>query len=144
MEIIIIEDMKKESKPYRNIMILGYFISSMFPLANYLRGQLIGVSASIKTVIMTSLILFLIGSWGLYGWLYTIKYQLIVTKEKIEIKSLFVNRELNVNEITKYTFKKYKNFAQFKLYTSNGGVLISTKYPQELIAVLDAKSNDLN
>lgn len=79
------------------------------------------------------------GLVGLYGWLYSIKYRVEITDEKIKLKTLFRKQEIDIVDVKKYSCSQYRKsvFYQFKLYVNNKNIVISTRYVNELKAILE-------
>lgn len=131
----IIDRMKNEGKPFRNTMIIGYILAVMFPLAIIISNN---DKYTYSDIISFVIAFFIIGSIGLYGWLYAIKYRLKITKDKLFLKTLFKKININMEEINYYNCKRYRKsvFYQFRLYTSKKKFLVSTRYKDELKKVL--------
>ena len=134
----MIEDgMKKESKLSLILIILGYGVTILILLC-----WLFGLEEeNIKAIIMLCIFQFMLGTFGLYSWLYAIKYKLEFDNEKIHLKTLFRKIELNVKDIEKYTIKRYRKseFFQFNLFIKDKKVLINTRYKDEFIKILSVK-----
>jgi hypothetical protein len=131
----IIDRMKNEGKPFRNTMIIGYILAVMFPLAIIISNN---DKYTYSDIISFVIAFFIIGSIGLYGWLYAIKYRLKITKDKLFLKTLFKKININMEEINYYNCKRYRKsvFYQFRLYTSKKKFLVSTRYKDEFKKVL--------
>lgn len=65
----IIDGMRKEGKPFRNIMFFGYIFAIIMPLSIYLMNN---NKFSDKDVILFAVAGVMFGTIGLYGWLYSI------------------------------------------------------------------------
>ena len=129
------DNMKKESKLFVFLTFFGYSFSIIMPLVNYLT---LDERYTITDNILFFLTFFLFGTIGLYGWLYSSTYKLEITNEKIILKTLFKRIEVNIKDIVNYTYKRYRKsvFYQFKLYTNDKKLLISTRYKDSFIEIL--------
>lgn len=136
-EIILIDDMKKESKVWLIPMILFFLLSILCPISVKLVYQ--GNDFSDRDLIFATLIFILIASYFLYGYLYAIKYKVTVTTDKIILKTLFKNIQFNVSDIKNYYFKRYMKsvFYQFTIFYLDRKVLINTRYYEELDKILN-------
>ncbi|MBE6132426.1 MAG: hypothetical protein E7180_03420 [Erysipelotrichaceae bacterium] len=121
----IIDGMRKEGKPFRNIMLFGYIFAILMPLSIYLMNN---DKYSDKDIILFAIAGVMFGTIGLYGWLYSIKYRLEFDNEKVYLKTLFRKIELNICDIKKYTCSRYRKsvFYQFNLFINDKKVLINT------------------
>ena len=79
MDIKIIDGMKKEGKPFRNIMLFGYIFAILIPLSIYLMNN---DKYSDKDIILFAIAGGMFGTIGLYGWLYTSKYKIVISNTK--------------------------------------------------------------
>lgn len=131
----IIDGMRKEGKPFRNIMLFGYIFAILMPLSIYLMNN---DKYSDKDIILFAFAGVMFGTIGLYGWLYSMKYRLEFDSEKVYLKTLFRKIELNICDVKKYTCNRYRKsvFYQFNLFINNRKVLINTRYKDELEKVL--------
>lgn len=131
----IIDGMKKEGKPFRNIMLFGYIFAILIPLSIYLMNN---DKYSDKDIILFAIAGGMFGTIGLYGWLYSVKYKLEFDNEKVYLKTLFRKMEFNICDVKKYTCNRYRKsvFYQFNLFINNRKVLINTRYKDEFEKVL--------
>ena len=131
----IIDGMRKEGKPFRNIMFFGYIFAILMPLSIYLMNN---DKYSDKDIILFAIAGVMFGTIGLYGWLYSIKYRLEFNNQKVYLKTLFRKIELNLYDVKKYTCNRYRKsvFYQFKLFTNDRKVLINTRYKDEFEKIL--------
>ena len=134
----IIDGMKKEGKPFRNIMLFGYIFAILMPLSIYLINN---DKYSDKDIILFAIAGVMFGTIGLYGWLYSMKYRVEFDNEKVYLKTLFRKIELNLCDVKKYTCNRYRKsvFYQFNLFTKDKKVLINTRYKDEFEKVLKDK-----
>ena len=132
MDIIIKDDMIKESKSWRPPMIIFYILSALFPSVP------IWNDITMTEVILGEIFFILIGCYFLYGYLYTYKYKLIVTNEKIFLKTLFKTIEIKIENIKTYKCKRYKKseFYQFFILCNEKKFLINTKHRDDLEKLL--------
>ncbi len=131
----IIDGMRKEGKPFRNIMLFRYIFAIIMPLYIYLMNN---DKYSDKDIILFAIAGVMFGTIGLYGWLYSTKYRLEFDSEKVYLKTLFRKIDLNICDVKKYTCNRYRKsvFYQFNLFINNRKVLINTRYKDELEKVL--------
>ena len=134
----IIDGMKKEGKPFRNIMLFGYIFAILMPVSIYLMNN---DKYSDKDIILFAIAGVMFGTIGLYGWLYSMKYRLEFDNEKVYLKTLFRKMELNICDVKKYACNRYRKsvFYQFNLFINNRKVLINTRYKDEFEKVLKDK-----
>ena len=132
MDIIIKDDMIKESKSWKKPMIIAFILSVLFPLVP------IWNNISNTDVILGEIFFILIGCYFLYGYLYTYKYKIIVTNEKIVLKTLFKTIEIKIENIKTYKCKRYKKseFYQFFILCNEKKYLINTKHREDLEKLL--------
>lgn len=135
MDIKIIDGMKKEGKPFRNIMLFGYIFAIIIPLSIYLMNN---DKYSDKDIILFAIAGGMFGTIGLYGWLYTSKYKIVISNTNVKLKTLFKKEDINLCDVKQYTCKRYKKskFWQFILYTNNKKILINTRYKEEFEEIL--------
>ena len=88
----LIDGMRKEGKPFRNIMLLGNIFAMLMPLSIYLINN---DKYSGKDIILLTIAGVMFGTIGLYGWIYSIKYRLEFDNEKVYLKTLFRKNEFN-------------------------------------------------
>ena len=131
----IIDGMRKEGKPFRNIMLFGYIFAILMPLSIYLMNN---DKYSDKDILLIFLWYFILGSIGLYGWLYALKYRVEFDNEKVYLKTLFRKIELNICDVKKYTCNRYRKsvFYQFRLFIKGKKILINTRYKDEFEKIL--------
>ena len=132
MDIIIKDDMLKESKLWKKPMIIAFILSALFPLVP------IWNDIFITDIILGEIFFILIGCYFLYGYLYTYKYKFIATNEKIVLKTLFKTIEIKNEDIKTYKCKRYKKseFHQFFVFCNKKKFLINTKYRDDLEKLL--------
>lgn len=131
----IIDGMRKEGKPFRNIMLFGYIFAILMPISIYLMNN---DKFSDKDIILFAIAGVIFGTIGLYGWLYAKKYRVEFNDERIYLKTLFKKIELNICDVKKYTCNRYRKsvFYQFNLFINDRKVLINTRYKDEFEKVL--------
>lgn len=134
MDNKIIDGMKKEGKPFRNITIVALTLFSLTFVYMYVNNK----NLQDKIVLSMLLVFLMFAIIGLYGWLYSAKYSVEIDDEKILLKTLFRKIELNICDIEKYTCNQYKKsvFYQFNLFLKSKKVLINTKYKEEFEKIL--------
>ena len=140
MDTYITDDMAKEAKAGKIVTILGYILAILSSLSIRLSHWIYDAGKYTNwDGLLFALAFFLLGSIGLYYWLYAIKYKLTVTETWISVRTLFRSFQINASEITRYTCKRYRKsaFYQFTLFTKKGSFMISTRYRDELISLLN-------
>ena len=139
MDTYITDDMKKESKTIKIVTIVGYTFAVLSPLSIQLSRWFFDTEKYTNhDSVLLALAFFLLGSIGLYYWLYAIKYKLSITETRIFVRTLFRSFQINLTEVTCYTYKRYNKsvFYQFTFFTKKGRLMISTRYRDELISLL--------
>lgn len=145
MNILITDNMLKEAKACKKPAVIIYVLAVVMPLAQLVAKWVFETDKyTNKDILLTALAYFSLGSIVLYNWLYAIKYKLTITETQISVRTLFRSFQIDISEITHYTCKRYRKseFYQFKLFAKNKGLLISTRYCNELISLL-SKNNIL-
>jgi len=132
MDIIFKDDMVKESKTWKNPMLLFFVLAVLFPLT------LIWNNIKITEFILGEVFFLIVGSYFLYGYLYAYKYKVVVTNEKIILKTLFKNVEVQFKDIKTYNCKRYRKseFYQFLVFCKEKKILINTRYKDDLEKLL--------
>ena len=132
MDIIFKDDMVKESKTWKNPMLLFFVLAVLFPLT------LIWNNIKITEFILGEVFFLIVGSYFLYGYLYAYKYKVVVTNEKIVLKTLFKSVEVQFKDIKTYNCKRYRKseFYQFLVFCKEKKILINTRYKDEFEKVL--------
>lgn len=135
---IIKDDMVKESKIWKNPMIIFFVLAILFPLV------LIWKNIKTTEFILGEVFFILVGCYFLYGYLYAYKYKVVVTNEKIALKTLFKSIEVQFKDIKTYNCKRYKKseFYQFLVFCKEKKILINTRYKDDFIDIL--KENNIN
>ena len=125
---LISDDMKKESKVFLVLFILGYaytlsLIVSYGNSADWLKWYIYFFGMS---------------SLMLYCWLYTVKYKIIITNEEIQITTLFKKTTISIEELTHYNCKRYGKsvFYQFDLFIEDQHTLVTTRYKDDFEKIL--------
>lgn len=90
MDIIFKDDMVKESKTWKNPMLLFFVLAVLFPLT------LIWNNIKITEFILGEVFFLIVGSYFLYGYLYAYKYKVVVTNEKIVLKLYLKTLKFNL------------------------------------------------
>ena len=136
---VIKDDMLKESKYWKNPMFFSFFLTALFPTTL--------VWNSMKTIefILGELSFFLIACFFLYAFLYTCKYKILVTSEKIILRTIFKSIEIQINEVSTYAYKRYRKtcFFQFTVFLKRGKVVLYTRYKDELKEILDRNKAEI-
>ncbi len=117
---------------------LSFILSIIMPVSIYLLNN---GKFSENDIFLFAIAWFLFGTFGLYGWLYAVKYTIKFNDEKVYLKTLLKKIELNVCYIEKYTCKRYRKsvFYQFQLFIKRKKILINTRYKDEFLKILEGK-----
>lgn len=122
------DDMLKESKLWKTPMLFFFILASIFPLA------LIWNEIKMIDFILGEAFLMLIGCYFLYCYLYTCKYKVIVTDERIFLRTLFKSVDIEFKNVDAYYCKRYRKtqFYQFIVLCKNNKTIIITRFKDEL------------
>ena len=139
MNILITDNMHKEAISCKKPAVIIFVLAVVMPLTQLLYAP---DKYALKDILLTALYFFSLESIVIYKWLYAAKYKLTITETQISVTTLFRHFQIDISEITQYTYKRYmkSEFYQFKLFAKNKGLLISTRYCNELISLL-SKNN---
>ena len=131
-EIILSDSMKQESKIYLVPMILCFVLAISWPIVAIVRDF------SYKELIIGTVGFVLFACVSLYGFLYAIKYRVTITKDKIQLKTLFKTVILNISDVKEFHYKRYMKsaFYQFRIFYFDKKVLINTRYHEEFAKIL--------
>lgn len=136
-EVLLSDDMKKESKIELVMMILLLVLAIVV-----LIGGIYLWEYPIKKLILLVTTIVLFASLFLYGFLYARRYNLTVTKEEIRFKTLFRTVIIRLSDIKEYTYKRYSRmsaFYQFKLLYLDKKIVINTRYRDEFDQILQQR-----
>ena len=130
----IVDGMKKEGMPFRNITIVAFVLFALtflYPCVNnksYLDKEVL--------IMFTAFLMY--GLFSLYCWLYAATYRVEFNESKILLKTLFRKVEINLCDIEKYTCARYRKsvFYQFHFFVNGKKVLVNTRFKQELENIL--------
>lgn len=130
--IIIRDGMAKESKVWKIPMLLFFALSALFPFT------LIWRSIEPIDFILGELMVILIGCYFLYEFLYSLKYEIVVTNDKLVLKTLFSEKTINLKDVTAYSYKRYKKtqFYQFLIFCQDDSIRVNTRFKNDLEEVL--------
>lgn len=135
MEEKIIDGMKKESKLARDCMLFGFILVGLYILYYFTNKN---ENFSDKEILLMITFCLFVGVFGLYMWLYSIKYRVEFDSKKINLKTLFRKIEIDIHNVKNYTCNRYRKseFYQFNLFVKGKKVLINTRYKDELEKIL--------
>ncbi len=136
---IIVDSMKKEGR-WQLVGAIFWVTCAVLPfLLAILTGKEI-----IGSVIIASAFFLIAGCFPFFTWLYRANYRIEVTEQKIYIKTLFKEIEINIWDITSYTYLKNKDqeLCAFILYYKNTNQVIKTRFGNELGVILRENSQD--
>jgi hypothetical protein len=131
----IVDGIKQEGKAYRKLMIFGYVFCVIYPLAMLITKN---SEFSNNDIIKAVISFFVFGCIGLYGLIYSKKYHIVITEEKITLITLFRTKELPMHEITGYSYKRYRRSTLyiFTLRTQGRSMQLYTRYQEEFREIL--------
>lgn len=134
-DTIIVDDMKKEAKYALIPTIFLVLAGTLLPLVWFWDDSL-DVAVDIKM----SLLAICAAIYGLYVFLSCITYKLIVTCDKIVLKTLFIRWNIDFANISNYSYKKHRKFDIyiFLIRVNKKKFSINTRHPNKLIELLDA------
>ena len=92
-----------------------------------------------ENVMKLTIGLILMGLAGIYAWLDAITYEFILEDDKISVKTLFKKTEIQISDISHYSYKLYTKFSGryiFKVHTENSTLTFNTLYKDELLKIL--------
>lgn len=137
MDNKIVDGMKKEGKGFLKLTIFAIILFALTFVYMYINEK----NFQDKAVLSMLMAYSMFSLFGLYGWLYAIKYRLEFDSEKVYLKTLFRKIELNICDVKKYTCNRYRKsvFYQFDLFINNRKVLINTRYKDEFEKILKDK-----
>ena len=137
MDNKIVDGMKKEGKGFLKLTIFAIILFALTFVYMYINEK----NFQDKAVLSMLMAYSMFSLFGLYGWLYAIKYRLEFDSEKVYLKTLFRKIELNICDVKKYTCNRYRKsvFYQFNLFVNDKKILINTRYKDEFEKVLKDK-----
>lgn len=140
MDDLIVDDMKKESKLFGLLTILGYILSFSTPLLYIIDKD----NNTIRDITLSVIVYFSIATIALYGWLYAKRYRIEISTKSVKIRTLFKKKEIAFCDCLNYTCKRYNKsiFYQFTLYTTEKKIVISTRYNDAFETILN--QNQIN
>lgn len=131
----IIDVMKKEGKSFLRLAIFSTILFVLTFIYMYVNEK----NFQDKVVLSMLMVYSMFSLFGLYGWLYSIKYRVEFDNERVYLKTLFRKIELNICDVKKYTCNRYRKsvFYQFNLFINDKKILINTRYKDEFEKVLN-------
>ena len=132
MKGIMNDDMVKESEIWKKPMALFFILAAMFPFV------LIWNEMKTLEFVLGEAFFILIGCNFLYRYLYACKYKIIVNGEKINLKTLFKNIEIEFKDVKTYHCKRYRKsqFYRFTVFYKDQRICIYTRFKNELEELL--------
>ncbi len=142
MDIKITDGMKKEGKICKYITIFAMILFLLSFLDAYVNNK----SYNDKTVMSMLIIYGMFAIFGLYGWLYTSKYKIVISNTNVKLKTLFKKEDINLCDVKRYTCKRYKKskFWQFTLYINNKKIVVNTRYKEKFEEILKENKIEKN
>lgn len=136
-----IDNMKKESKKAIPLLWFSIILFFLLIVAYFLQfASDFFEEISLKDTILCCSFVLIFLCLALYIYLYAIKYNLKVDYSIIHLKTLFTKVIIKLDEIDSYTYKKYtkkSEFYVFCLIVKGKKHTISTRYVEEMKAILD-------
>lgn len=136
---LIEDDLKQESKGLLIFFIICYAFAIIYPLVFQI------IFDSISGLIFVEVFFGGIGTFSLFGFIYTSKYKVSISQKTIIIKTLFKKIELNISDIEKYIYERYNKkiiLYVFKLIVTNKKKILITRYKDEFIEILTQNNID--
>ena len=134
MDKKIIDGMKKEGKLS---LILTIFALTLFLLTLVFmhKNNKSFQDREVQSILLVCVAFML---FGLYAWLYSLKYKIIISDTHVSLTTLFVKKEIDLCDVEKYTCKRYRKsvFDQFTLFINGKKLLINTRYKEEFENIL--------
>ena len=142
-DTIISDNMKKESIVIRSIMILSFVLTVGFPIAGVIHDYF-HQDCPLLDIIIIDLVYFLLACFFLFEYIYTIKYNVMITKKQIQLKTMFKKLIINVADIKKYTYKRIaiSGLYRFKIFYLDKMIIINTRYYETLDKMLKEEFNN--
>lgn len=138
---LITDDIKQEGKIFRNLMIIAYSLAIIYPIGCFVSNTIVGISRfSEKDIVAFSIFFIAFGSVELFCWIISMRYKLTVKDESVIIRVLSGQKEIPIESIIGFSYKKSKKeLCYFKLYTEEGSHLLITRFKNELLDFLYEK-----
>lgn len=135
-DFLIKDDIKKESMGRIKMLICSSLLPIAFPFVLDW-GSFEAYQTAVA--IITECVLVLMALYFLYKFLTYFKYQVVITKEKMIIKTLFKTTEADFKGLKGYTYSRIKKsqYHQFKLHYSDFDILLFTKFKKEFKKLLN-------
>ena len=135
MDNKIIDELKKEGKSFLRLAIFATILFALTFIYMYVNEK----NFQDKVVLSMLMVYSMFSFFGLYGWLYSIKYRVEFDNERVYLKTLFRKIELYICDVKKYTCNRYRKsvFYQFNLFINDKKILINTRYKDEFEKVLN-------
>ncbi len=135
-QVMLHDDMKKESRNFLKVIFIEIIISIFYPLfiLIYEKDNYEDIHA-----LYAFLFFLLMSLISLYGYVYSKTYLVQADESTIEMKTLFIKVLINFKELTSVSIKRYGKsvFYLFKMTTKgNKPVTISTRYKDDLVRLI--------
>ena len=96
MDNNINDGMKKEGITFRTITIVSFALFLLTFVYMFLNNK----SLYDKEVLSMFLMLLMFAIIGLYGWLYSANYRVVINNTQILLKTLFCNKQYNICDVS--------------------------------------------
>ena len=143
-DTIISDNMKKESKVVLSIMILFFVLTVGLPIVAVIHFDYFHQDFPLLEAIIGDLVFFIVACLLLFGFIYTIKYNVTITKKQIQLKTISKNVIINVADIKEYTYKvtTTSGLNRFKIFYLDKKIIINTRYHEILDKMLKEEFNN--
>ena len=143
-DTIISDNMKKESKVVLSIMILFFVLTVGLPIVSVIHFDYFHQDFPLLDVIIGDLVFFIVACLLLFGFIYTIKYNVTIIKKQIQLKTISKNVIINVADIKEYTYKvtTTSGLNRFKIFYLDKKIIINTRYHEILDKMLKEEFNN--
>lgn len=141
MNVLIVDDTKKESKWCGILAVFIYLLAFLSPLDSLTDRE----NYPFGDAIISSIVYFVLATIVLYCWLEARRYRIEITESRIKIRTLFKKKEILFSSFIKYTYKQVSifGFYRFILYMKDKkALLINTHYKEEFETILN--QNQIN
>ena len=141
MNVLIVDDTKKESKWCGILAVFIYLLAFLSPLDSLTDRE----NYPFGDAIISSIVYFVLATIVLYCWLEGRRYRIEITESRIKIRTLFKKKEILFSSFIKYTYKQVSifGFYRFILYMQDKkALLINTHYKEEFETILN--QNQIN
>lgn len=131
----MIKDTMKKSAPLGLLLTFFSFATAGGMIIQVMRDPTL-LTEFVKKLIIGFI---LMGLVGIYAWLDLITYEFILEDDKISVKKLFKKTEIQMSDISHYSYRLYTKFSGqyiFVVHTENSAFSFYTRHNDELLKAL--------